>query len=45
VTVRDLIELLQKERPTKKVHISNEYALVELKEENIVSQSWGVIIR
>lgn len=45
MTVRELIELLQKERETKKVYLSLSSALVELKPDNLVSQQWGITFR
>ena len=43
MNVRELIDILQKERPTKKVYISRESALVELKPEEVTWQQWGII--
>ena len=43
MSVRDLIELLQKERPTKEIYISREAALVKAKLEDIVIQQWGIV--
>jgi len=45
MVVKELIELLQLERSTKKVYISGEQALVEMKKDSVVSQQWGVIFR
>ena len=45
MTVKQLIELLQKERETKKVYLSLSSATVELKQDNVVSQQWGLIFR
>lgn len=42
MTVADLIELLQKERSTKRVYISRGSALVEAKFEDITIQQWGI---
>jgi hypothetical protein len=45
MTVKQLIEILQKERQTKKVYLSLSSALVELKEDNINSLPWGINFR
>ncbi len=45
MTIKELIELLQAQRPTKKVYISLSSACVELKPENITDLPWGLIIR
>lgn len=43
MTVADLIEILQKERLTKRIYISREYALVEAKKDDVTIQQWGII--
>lgn len=45
MTVQELIELLQKQRPTKKVYISGNAASVELTNDNIIDLPWGVTFR
>lgn len=45
MTVSQLIDLLMKQRPTKKVYHSLSGACVELKPEDILDLPWGIIIR
>jgi hypothetical protein len=45
MTVQQMIELLQKQRPTKRVYISTGGACVEMKEENMIDLPWGITIR
>lgn len=45
MTVSELIELLQKQRPTKKVYLSSGEACTEMKLDNVIDMPWGIIFR
>lgn len=45
MTVKQLIELLQQQRSTKKVYLSGEAALIELNNDNVIDMPWGIIFR
>jgi hypothetical protein len=45
MTVQDLIELLSKQRPTKRIYNSSNAACVELKPEDIADLPWGIVIK
>jgi quinolinate synthase len=45
VTVRELIELLQQQRPTKKIYLSGGASCVEMKQDNVIDLPWGLTFR